>query len=476
MAMETKQLHALSKVYNEQIAEGKGKDLFKQNEIKGTTKGKKPGDIKLPDIGGKKIQAEGVYDTVKTVMDKGSNFVKNNPVGKVLGKVVAPTKSTDGGANRKSVTAASQKAKGLRTEARGPQFAVIPRSPKKQKEYDDRFNKWLGGMKPSKPVPVGKKKKVKESVEGMASLQKAQKAHLGIKSNPFGLADITAANNAILKKQGLGHQMTADGQNINFGATARKQFDKVTAATQDPAHASKLKAMGTSAAQMKKTGDDLAWKAEREINQYTPGTVAHQNVGIEKDLAAFGSQFKPKKNSGFKLGVNSYEPKGDMIEDYHKGQGEKIQKRTKKWMEKKGQEGAPGLDAMKARTAEHEAKRGVKEEVVDEATRLKKEQGYQKGGTKKPSGKKDAALSYVLDKIKKEGGVVIGQGSRQQKKVKGVKSDAGTGKYKRAADEKKQTASDAKEMGYGDNVKGYIETKARYGSKENMKSGRGLGT
>ncbi len=113
---------------------------------------------------------------------------------------------------------------------------------------------------------------------------------------------------------------------------------------------------------------------------------------------------------------------------------------------------------------------------VNEATRLKKEQGYQQGGTKKPSGKKDAALSYVLDKIKKEGGVVIGQGSRQQKKVKGAKSDAGTGKYKRAADEKKQTAADAKEMGYGDNVKGYIETRARYGSKENMKSGRGLGT
>ena len=31
-------------------------------------------------------------------------------------------------------------------------------------------------------------------------------------------------------------------------------------------------------------------------------------------------------------------------------------------------------------------------------------------------------------------------------------------------------------MGYGSEVKGYIETKARYGSKENMKSGRGLGT
>ena len=52
--------------------------------------------------------------------------------------------------------------------------------------------------------------------------------------------------------------------------------------------------------------------------------------------------------------------------DVHSGQGEKIQKRTKAWMDKKGQKGAPGLDAMKARTAEHKAKRGVKEEVVDE--------------------------------------------------------------------------------------------------------------
>ena len=83
MAMETKQLHALSRIYNEQIA-----------------------------VAGKKIQAEGVYDTVKTVMDKGSNFVKKNPVGKVFGKVVAPVKGNTG---KDLPTAASQKAKGLRT-------------------------------------------------------------------------------------------------------------------------------------------------------------------------------------------------------------------------------------------------------------------------------------------------------------------------------------------------------------------------
>ena len=53
-------------------------------------------------------------------------------------------------------------------------------------------------------------------------------------------------------------------------------------------------------------------------------------------------------------------------EDYYRGTGEKVVARTKKWMDKKGQKGAPGLDAMKARSAEHKAKRGVKEEVLDE--------------------------------------------------------------------------------------------------------------
>ena len=58
----------------------------------------------------------------------------------------------------------------------------------------------------------------------------------------------------------------------------------------------------------------------------------------------------------------------EVSEDYYSGTGEKVQKRTLAWMRKKGQKGAPGLDAMKARTAEHKAKRGVKkEEFVDEA-------------------------------------------------------------------------------------------------------------
>jgi hypothetical protein len=112
-----------------------------------------------------------------------------------------------------------------------------------------------------------------------------------------------------------------------------------------------------------------------------------------------------------------------------------------------------------------------------EATRLKKEKGYDKGGTKKPSGKKDAALSFVLDKIRKEHGkgAVMTGGSRQQKKVKGAKSTAGTGKYKKAADQKKQTAADAKKRGFKSS-QDYVNTIARYGGKDNYDKGRGLGT
>ena len=118
--------------------------------------------------------------------------------------------------------------------------------------------------------------------------------------------------------------------------------------------------------------------------------------------------------------------------------------------------------------------------MLPEATRLKKEKGYDKGGTKKPTGgkNKDEALNAVLSNIRaKHGkGAIMRKGSNQQKKVKGQKSTSGTGKYLAKHKEKQQLKKDAKEMGYGKDTKGYVETRARYGSKENMKSGKGLGT
>ena len=91
---------------------------------------------------------------------------------------------------------------------------------------------------------------------------------------------------------------------------------------------------------------------------------------------------------------------------------------------------------------------------------------------------KDTALDIVKKNIiaKYGKGAIMRKGSNQPKKVRGAKSTAGTGKYLQKAKAKAQLKSDAKEMGYGDDTKGYIETRARYGSKENMKKGKGLGT
>ena len=128
-----------------------------------------------------------------------------------------------------------------------------------------------------------------------------------------------------------------------------------------------------------------------------------------------------------------------------------------------------------------------KEETVVELNRYEKEKGTNtkdgkptsSGGTKKPSGNnpKDAALDHVLKSIRaKHGkGAIMRSGSKQQKKVKGQKDDRGTGKYKKAADAKKQTAADAKKRGFKD-TQNYVDTMARYGGKDNYDKGRGLGT
>jgi len=83
---------------------------------------------------------------------------------------------------------------------------------------------------------------------------------------------------------------------------------------------------------------------------------------------------------------------------------------------------------------------------VDEATRMKKETGYDVGGTKKPTGPKakDAALDAIKAKYK---GQIMRSGSKQEKKVKGAKPSGG-GKFKMMADKKKETATAAKKAGY----------------------------
>ena len=78
----------------------------------------------------------------------------------------------------------------------------------------------------------------------------------------------------------------------------------------------------------------------------------------------------------------------------------------------------------------------------------------------------DAVRAKYKDQIMKRG---------QPKKVKGAKSTVGTGKYKKMADQKKQTAADAKKRGFK-STQDYVNTMARYGGKDNYDKGKGLGS
>ena len=93
-----------------------------------------------------------------------------------------------------------------------------------------------------------------------------------------------------------------------------------------------------------------------------------------------------------------------------------------------------------------------------------------KGKKPKDIQEADTALDIIRKKYKDQ---LMKRG--QPKKVKGAKSTAGTGKYKKMADQKKQTAADAKKRGFK-NTKDYVETMARYGGKDNYDKGKGLGT
>jgi len=128
-------------------------------------------------------------------------------------------------------------------------------------------------------------------------------------------------------------------------------------------------------------GEELSELSKRTLGNYVKDassdaamtSMTHGNKPLAKDAPKREKKIL-KRLSGIRKATDKLSKEEVVHEgDYHSGQGEKIQKRTKKWMEKKGQKGAPGLDAMKARTAEHKAKRGVKE-ATDKAFEYVKKQ------------------------------------------------------------------------------------------------------
>ena len=147
--------------------------------------------------------------------------------------------------------------------------------------------------------------------------------------------------------------------------------------------------------------------------------------------------------------------------DVHSGQGEKIQKRTKAWMDKKGMKGAPGLDAMKARTAEHQAKRGVKEEIVTEADpRLAY---YQSGITdaSRVKGRVGKAVDKVKDKVKK----VLGKKDKVSSHLDRYRFQSGLDNYLKSKVKKEEVVTEEDKKGKGSGTKDACYHKVKASAK-----------
>ena len=208
--------------------------------------------------------------------------------------------------------------------------------------------------------------------------------------------------------------------------------------------------------------------------------------------------------SGQKLNMyNQKEVDGKMVDE---GIEDILARLEKKRISKGGDPDASPLGkktgrAMKAKQDEVRKKAGVKTEEanpsvqqavealdsvvkknsnITELNRFEKEKGtdtktgkpIQKGG----SAKKDVAFQAVMKKYGSQR-----MGANQPKKVKGVKSDAGTGRISQMLAKKKQ--QQAKNKAFADRAKkagqstqDYANRVAAYGGEDNMKKGRGLGT
>ena len=120
---------------------------------------------------------------------------------------------------------------------------------------------------------------------------------------------------------------------------------------------------------------------EKKDNSYLePDMKKRQknNEKARKDMEKMGTSMKnphfEEKQQGWDS-VNSLtdafkrmQEEGYGAPGHNPGSGEKDIARTQAFMKKKGMTGAPGLDAMAARKKEHEARRGVKKEEVEDVS------------------------------------------------------------------------------------------------------------
>ena len=135
-----------------------------------------------------------------------------------------------------------------------------------------------------------------------------------------------------------------------------------------------------------------------------------------------------KKN--VKTGKPLYKKADHVEEDYMSGQTGKIQKRTLAWMRKKGMKGAPGLDAMKEREAEHKARRGVKGVKEEAGCETKKIEN--KGKKKIDPNKNPVVEGSAYGLWKGDGKRKLPGDKKKKQDVKEAKVDKGRSDYGKA--------------------------------------------
>ena len=168
-----------------------------------------------------------------------------------------------------------------------------------------------------------------------------------------------------------------------------------------------MEKMGTSMKNPHFEQKQFGWDS---VNSMTKAYRAMQE-GIRDEDPEKGTEERKKrleKKRGMKMDDHpQYQKEGYGAPGHNPGSGEKSVARAKALMDKQGRKGAPGLDAMKAAKAEHEARRGVKKEEVelDENRRAARAAGGYKDDSKKQPDPSKAGFTGVgnmsIDQIRK---------------------------------------------------------------------------
>ena len=216
---------------------------------------------------------------------------------------------------------------------------------------------------------------------------------------------------------------------------------------------------------------DKESKVETSLLKFSECWKTHKKVGMKMKGGKLVNDCRPKTASDYK------KEEVEIEEKVYTGPDKKdravIKKMDNKSFAARLSDYEKKMDPKKRQALKDKATKGMKftHEAANPAQQAAIAIDMKKKGKKpKDIQEKDLALDMIRKKYKDQ---IMKRG--QPKKVKGAKSTVGTGKYKKMADQKKQTAADAKKRGFK-STQDYVNTMARYGGKDNYDKGKGLGT